>query len=107
MEKESIKALIIKGKGSGKIVEISQWCNDWFTVNHEDPNIMRQIYSPSSLVFTVAGIDTIIQSAKKKQAGTLFWEYQTCLYKKPRFVQGEGTYIYTFKKHHGRPTTKA
>lgn len=99
-----MKALILKGKGGGKFAEVCQWCNDWFTVNHEDPNIARQIFSPSSLAFTVEGIDIIIASAKKKQTGTLFWEYRISTVKKPIFINGEGTYMYTFKKHYGRPT---
>jgi hypothetical protein len=31
-----MKALILKGKGHGKIVEVNQWCNDWFSIGDNE-----------------------------------------------------------------------
>lgn len=46
MKKTDIQALILRGKNKGKVVKVSQWCNDWFTIMDSG-----DIYSPTSLAF--------------------------------------------------------
>ncbi len=51
-----MKALVLRGKRKGKIVEINQFCNDWFS------DVGGNIYSPLSLAFTPEDMDIIIKS---------------------------------------------
>lgn len=64
-----MKALITRGKNKGREVEISQWCNDWFSINTGDPMIDRLPFSPSSLAFTREDMETI---RTHKNNGILF-----------------------------------
>ncbi len=80
-----IKAMILRGKDRGKIVEVLQWRNDWFHLDDK-----RRIYSPSALAFDSVDIATIQGHA---QNGTLFEEYDVRM--APAWT---GLYLYTFKK---------
>ncbi len=94
-----MKALILKGKYTGKEVEVSQWCNDWFTLDPEKNEdltenqkleIMRKPFSPSSLAFTYHDFLTIRQHTNN---GMLFvwFEQKECF-------GVFGSYEMTFKK---------
>ncbi len=80
-----MKAIVLRGKNKGKVVEISQWCNDWFSVEDD-----VSIYSPGELAFTEQGMDEIL---KHKNNGTLFAEFEVCI--APSWT---ANYIYKFKK---------
>jgi len=62
-----MRALVLRGKRKGKVVEISQWCNDWFTVMDS-----ADIYSPTSLAFSKEDMKTI---KEHKNNGMLFRWY--------------------------------
>lgn len=94
-----MKALILKGKYAGKEVEVSQWCNDWFTLDprkNEDLTddqqleILRKPFSPSSLAFSISDFFTI---KKHKNNGTLFGEFVV-----REFGGRFGTYEIGFKR---------
>lgn len=85
-----MNAYITKGKFAGKICEVSQWCNNWFTLNSENPEIACKPFSPSSLAFTPTDIEKII---RHKNNGTLFMEYEI---KETKPVMRE--FIFTFRK---------
>lgn len=79
-----MKAIIIKGKNKGKLVEISQWANDWFSL--EDGRIL----SPTMLGFTAKDFRIIREG---KNNGIIFALYAV-VSTKPEF----GVYAFTFKK---------
>lgn len=76
--------MICRGRRSGELVEISQWCNDWFSTTEP------RVYNPTQLAFTSMDMRTI---ATHKNNGTLFSEYETKT-SNPKC----GIYVYTFKK---------
>jgi hypothetical protein len=78
-----MKALITKGKGHGKIVEVLQWCNDWFSI---EPG---GIVSPEKLAFTPNDMKIILTHNNN---GTLFMEYKMIS------SQNTGEYMFTFKR---------
>ncbi len=80
-----MRAMILRGKKRGQTVEISQWCNDWFSVDDD-----VQIYSPGALAFTAEGMDEI---RKHKNNGTLFGEFEVCV--APSWT---ANYLFKFKK---------
>lgn len=82
-----MKALILKGQFAGKEAEISQWCNDWFTLQE----YTHQPLSPSSLAFTSRGMKII---REHKNNGVLFEEFEVVGAPKPIHKQ----YRYTFRK---------
>jgi len=41
-------AIILRGKEKGKHVKVSQWCNDWVTVN----GASKRVFSITALEFT-------------------------------------------------------
>lgn len=94
-----MKALITRGKFTGKEVEVSQWCNDWFMLDprkNEDltedqkAEIHRNPFSPTSLAFNMKDWNTIVVH---KNNGTLFDQFEK------REMDGRlGAYEYTFKK---------
>ncbi|HEB13550.1 MAG TPA: hypothetical protein ENI13_01065 [candidate division CPR3 bacterium] len=84
-----MKAIIRRGKHKGREVEISQWCNDWFTVNTGDPMIDRKPFSPTSLAFNVQGLDKI---REHKNNGMLFNWFEIV------DIRGFGEYFFSFKK---------
>lgn len=79
-----MKAIITKGKQKGKIVEVYQWCNDWFSIEN------GKIVSPSMLAFTTRDINEI---EGHDNNGIMF-----SLYEIVRTKQNFGEYLYTFKK---------
>lgn len=78
-----MKAIILKGKNKGKIVTISQWCNDWFSIRENNT-----VYSPTMLGFTHDDFLTIIEH---KNNGIMFRIYE------PKSIS-VGKYEFTFKK---------
>ena len=80
-----MKALVRRGRHRGSEVTISQWCNDWFTID-EDP----QVYSPTSLVFTSDDMFTIINHHNN---GIMFSLFEACMVDNP-----VGEYVMTFKR---------
>ena len=84
-----MKAIILKGKNKGKVVKISQWCNDWFTV---DTGTMMDVkpFSPASLAFTVDGMSEILSHGNN---GMMLTWFETT--PSPAWT---GKYIFTFKK---------
>jgi len=94
-----MKALILKGKYTGKEIEISQWCNDWFTLDPEKNedltdaqkrDIIRSPFSPVSLAFDHGTFEVI---RKHKNNGQLFVEFE------PREMKGVfGTYEWSFQR---------
>jgi hypothetical protein len=86
-----MKALVRIGKDKGKIVEISQWCNDWFSATVEDK---AKIFSPSALVFTHEGMKEILAH---KNNGMLIGYFRPSESKFQRMTDGE-IFILTFKR---------
>ena len=86
-----MKALILKGKCKGLELEVSQWCNDWFTVIHQKQLVM----SPSSLALTSRGMSSIRADAG---SGSLFDEYEVVAAPK-----GSDKYRYTFRRKKPSP----
>lgn len=100
-----MKAMIKRGKYAGLILEVRQWCNDWFTLEPgEDTNlseterikIMTKPFSPSSLFFTSKGMQEILEN--KNNGMLLAWFKPN--FNKGRFilVQGEGLFSNSFEK---------
>lgn len=99
-----MRAVITKGKYKGLVCEVSQWCNDWFTLDPRDnPEIsglnkiaiMHKPFSPSSLGFTYQGIQEI---QEHKNNGMLFAWYTIDVMKKPWSGKTGVQYSWTFKK---------
>lgn len=94
-----MKALILRGKYTGKEVEISQWCNDWFTLDPEKNkdlteaqkrDIIRSPFNPTSLAFDHATFQVI---REHKNNGQLFVEFE------PREMKGVfGSYEWSFQR---------
>lgn len=79
-----MKALKLRGKNRGQEVEISQWCNDWFSLMNGD------IVSPSALAFKLKDFKIICDH---KNNGMLFRWFEPAV--SPAWC---GNFIYTFKK---------
>jgi hypothetical protein len=62
-----LKAKIIS---SGKIVNVIQFCNDWFYIDHT-PNII----SPDKLQLSEETIQAVIQARDNEQTGVMFSLY--------------------------------
>lgn len=90
-----MKAVISKGKSKGRLVEISQWCNDWFTVSTGIIEIDRKPFAPSSLVFTLEGINEI---RAHKNNGMLFSWYKVGLASQLFTSKKGAKYQWTFRK---------
>ncbi len=82
-----MKALILRGKHKGEEVKISQWCNDWFTI---DTGTMMDLkpFSPASLAFKMDDLEVI----QKHNPGMMFAWYRIII---KDFGKG---YMFTFKK---------
>lgn len=83
-----MKTLIIKGKHAGETAEVSQWCNDWFTLDSQKYG--GEVFSPTQLAFTKRGMDII---TNHNNNGTLFMEYDAV-----RNRDLNRAYQYTFEK---------
>lgn len=78
-----MRALVTRGKFKGKVFDVSQWCNDWFTLvptegvypltEKEYIEIIRRPFSPASLAFTVKDFEKIVQHNNN---GMLFEWYE-------------------------------
>jgi hypothetical protein len=53
-----MKAMKTKGLRKGELVEVYQWCNDWFSIEDDAGGIVL----PTSLAFDDAGRDIIMES---------------------------------------------
>jgi hypothetical protein len=87
-----MKALVLRGRGQDSEVEISQWCNDWFSTTD------GRIYSPASLAFTNADFNEI---AAHKNNGMLFELYRPYDLKESILIphkDGEVEYVATFRR---------
>lgn len=98
-----MRAVILKGKYKGFICEVSQWCNNWITLDPRDSkrlseqqqiDIMRKPFSPTSLAFTYAGI----QEIKNNPCGIMFKLFEICMTKKHFIGKSGAIYNWTFKK---------
>lgn len=65
---KKLYAVIRRGKREGEEIEVSQWCNDWFSLAD------GSIVSPVMLVFTNAGMDLI---RSHNNNGMLFGWFET------------------------------
>lgn len=100
-----MRAVITRGKYKGFVCEVSQWCNDWFTLDPRDNpelseeakmEIMRKPFSPSSLAFTYAGLQEI---RSHKNNGMLFAWFEPTMTKVINTGDSTGTaYMWSFKK---------
>lgn len=100
-----MRAVITRGKYKGYVCEVSQWCNDWFTLDPRDNkklsdeqrmDIMRKPFSLSSLAFTYADIREI---KEHKNNGMLFAWFQVTMLLGRGFVSDKGAmYGWTFKR---------
>lgn len=90
-----MKALILRGKHKGRLEEVSQWCNDWFTLNSDNRDICVQPFLPSSLAFTITGLFEI---QDHKNNGMLFAWFEPMTMAKPHGVEGAENYRWTFKR---------
>lgn len=84
-----MKALILRGKYNGRVAEVSQWCNDWFTLDSEDDDITRKVWSPTSLAFTK---EDFYQIVNHKNNGMLFSWFE------PKLIMRATDYTYGFQK---------
>jgi len=93
-----MEAVIRRGKYKGRQVKISQWCNDWFTIDarecegltdEEKIRLTIKPFSPSSLAFTTLGMGEII---KHKNNGMLFYQFEFTN------IKGFGKYFISFKR---------
>lgn len=83
-----MNALILRGKYRGQTAQVSQWCNDWFMLEHKDNHIRQEIFRPAQLAFTEEGMDEI---EAHNNNGMLFEWYEVCE------VKGDGIHIRSFK----------
>jgi hypothetical protein len=79
-----MKALVTKGKYKGQTFEVSQWCNDWVSLEN------GQVVSPTQLAFKAKDFRVI---REHKNNGLLFGWFEVKL--SPSWCE---SYIYTFKK---------
>lgn len=84
-----MKALVLRGKQKGKEFEVSQWCNNWFTLNSDLIEVATKPFNPSSLAFTAEGIETV---KNHHNNGVLFEEYEVVPSKAKK------PYGFTFRK---------
>ncbi len=85
-----MKALILRGKNRGDICEVHQFCNDWFMLEHANPEVANKPFWPSSLAFTVEGMDEL---KTRTDTGMLFHWFE------PKTTKRDyGRFIYTFKR---------
>lgn len=84
--KNKLFAQVRRGEHIGELVEIMQWCNDWFLTN-------LGIFSPANLLFTREDYEIIRQHDKN---GVLFTLYSPVILEFPTF---EAKYICTFRKY--------
>lgn len=89
-----MKALILRGKHAGKVVSISQWCNDWFSIDSNDVELATKPFSPASLAFRKQDMELI---KAHKNNGTLFEEFEVVPLKKP-YAAPLAKYALTFRK---------
>lgn len=82
-----MKAVVKRGKDKGSVVTISQWCNDWFTIQ-ESP----RIFSPAGLCFNLRGIKEILAY---KNNGILFDLFKVVPCNCCPIIED---YFFTFKK---------
>ena len=83
-----MKALVVKGKHKGKEIEISQWCNDWFTSNTGDWEIDRKPFSPTMLAFTMDDLEVI----QNHNPGIMFRLFAV------KIKNFGGKYMWTFRR---------
>lgn len=94
-----MKAIITRGKHKGEAYEVSQWCNDWFTLDSGNWEIDRQPFNPSSLQFNYVGAKSI---SDHKNNGILFALYEL-VPKKALFDSMGLAYVWGFKRRSRRP----
>jgi hypothetical protein len=88
-----MKALIRNGKHKNEVVEISQWCNDWFSINTGTKRDCRPL-SPTMLAFTFKDLKEILTH---KNNGTLLLEFKAEM--KAGVTDKDGNYYnWIFKK---------
>lgn len=63
-----MKAVIRRGKQKGQVVTVSQWCNDWFSIEES-----AKIFSPTALAFDIIGMGQIYVH---KNNGVLLQRYE-------------------------------
>lgn len=81
-----MKAVIRRGKQKGQVVTVSQWCNDWFSIEES-----AKIFSPNGLAFDLGGIGQI---KDHKNNGVLFERYDMTILGDPILEP----YHYSFKR---------
>jgi len=87
-----MKAVIARGKDKGKVVSVSQWCNDWFSVTVEG---RPKIVSPNTLIFSDDGMHEILHH---KNNGNLLFLFEPVESNYQVTVEGE-SFIVTFKRN--------
>lgn len=77
------------------VARVTQWCNDWFSLEHENKYISKKIYWPSDLYFRPKDMKKIINH---KNNGLLFslFRAEKVIVGAPS-VKGE-RYCFTFKR---------
>ena len=101
-----MKAILLTSNHAGKMVDIQQWCNDWFSI---DGDFGSKIVSPSSLLFTGDTAKIIIDH---KNNGMLFNWYRIIVVKPRKWknIDEDGRlefFCYSFEKiKHGRLATE-
>jgi len=84
-----MKAKILRGGYKGKVVEIGQWCNDWFMTS-TGTILDTKPFSPTSLAFFPSDFAEI---EKHENNGFLFnW------FERKDAPKWAGGYLYTFKR---------
>ena len=85
-----MKVIILRGKRKGEIAEVSQWCNDWFTLEDES-----KVYSPSALLFDAEGMKEI---KSHNNNGILFGLYEIYMNERHGRLIDRKLYILSFRK---------
>jgi len=89
-----MNVLVLRGRNKGKVFSVSQWCNDWFTLDSGDWEVDRKPMSPTSLAFTRDGMDEVCSHKNNGMMGA--W-YLVVEYPKWTKVGGE-LFTHTFRK---------
>lgn len=90
-----MKALILRGKHKGKVVKISQYCNNWFSIDSDDVALATKPMSPLSLLFTFEGQREI---RRHPNTGVMFQLFEIFLDIGHCQSIGDDVFTYGFKR---------
>lgn len=92
MKKIKLQAIILRGKHKGEVFEVSQWCNDWFMLESDIPEVARKVFSPTVLGFN----EETFQYIKNHENNGMLFEWFAAV--SIHTLKGVGDFVYTFKR---------